>query len=184
MRIKRDQTAALFVDIQERLIPAMAEGEEVVRRSVMLLEGLKILGIPAVFLRQYPKGLGDIVPELREAAGEDVVPFDKLAYSAMQDETIAAEFERLRAQGIKNVIVAGVESHVCVLQSCVDLVAAEFRPVLVVDCVSSRNAFDKKIALKRAVQENVLVTTTEAILFELCVVAGTDEFKAISKLVR
>jgi len=183
MRINRAQTAALFVDIQERLISAMDGGDELVKRNAMLLEGLKILDIPAVFLRQYPKGLGDIVPELRELAGE-YVPFDKLAYSAMKDEAIAAEFERLRERGVENVIVTGVESHVCVLQSCIDLVAAGFRPILVVDCVSSRRAFEKEIALRRAVQENVLLTTAEAILFELCVVAGTDEFKAISKLVK
>ena len=183
MRIEKHQTVALFIDIQERLIPAMDEGETVVRRNVMLLEGLKVLGIPAVFLRQYPKGLGDIVPELREIAG-DYVPFDKLAYSAMKDEIIAAEFDRLRQSGIKNVIVTGVESHVCVLQSCIDLAEAGFQPVLVTDCVTSRSAYDKKIALKRAVQESVLLTTAESILFELCVVAGTDEFKAISRLVK
>ena len=183
MRINRIQTAALFVDLQERLIPAMTDGTEVVQRSVMLLEGLKILGIPAVFLRQYPKGLGDTIPELRDAAGEHT-PFDKLAYSALQDEAIVAEFERLRERDIKNVIVCGVEAHVCVLQTCIDLVNAGFQPILVTDCVASRNPYDKEIALRRAEHENVLLTTVESILFELCVVAGTDEFKAISKLVR
>lgn len=183
MRIKREETIALFVDVQERLIPAMDQSEAVVRRNVLLLEGLKILNIPAVFLRQYPKGLGDIVAELR-AVARDYTPFDKLAYSAMQDAAIAAEFERLRANGVQNVIVTGVESHICVLQSCIDLMEAGFQPVLVVDCVSSRNAAEKKIALRRAVQEGVLLTTAEAILFELCMVAGTDEFKAISKLVK
>jgi len=183
MRIKKEETAALFVDLQERLIPAMDGGAEVVARNVMLLEGLNVLGVPAVFLRQYPKGLGDIVPEIRDAAGP-YTPFDKLAYSAMKDEAIAAEFTRLQAQGIKTILVTGVESHVCVLQSCIDLVAAGFQPVLVADCVASRNAFDKEIGLKRAVQEQVLLTTAEAVLFELCVVAGTPEFKAISKLVR
>ena len=181
MRIRREETIALFVDLQERLIPVMDQSEAVVRRNVLLLEGLQILGIPSVFLRQYPKGLGDIVPELR--AGE-YIPFDKLAYSAIQDAAIAAEFERLYARGVKNIIVTGVESHVCVLQSCIDLVEAGFRPVLVTDCVSSRNATEKEIALRRAVQEGVLLTTAEAILFELCMVAGTDEFKAISKLVK
>jgi len=183
MRIERGTTVALFVDIQERLVPVMEQSEEVVRRNVILLEGLKALGVSSVFLRQYPKGLGDIVPELREAAGE-YTPFDKLAYSAMKDGAIAAEFQRLKDGGIKSVIVSGVESHVCVLQSCIDLKEAGFQPLLVADCVSSRNAYDKKIGLKRAAQEGVLLTTVESILFELCVVAGTEEFKAISKLVK
>jgi len=183
MRIRRETTAALFVDLQERLIPVIDRGDEVVRRSVILLEGLKALGVPSVFLRQYPKGLGDIVPELRAAAGA-YTPFDKLAYSAMGDEAIAGEFQRLKDEGITTVLVCGVESHVCVLQSCIDLVAAGFQPVLVADCAGSRSVYDKKIGLKRAVQEGVLLTTAEAILFELCVVAGTEEFKAISKLVK
>ena len=183
MRISKQTTAALFVDMQERLIPAMDGGTEAVRRSVILLEGLKVMDIPMVFLRQYPKGLGDTVPELKAAMG-DHTPFDKLAYSAMGDEAIRGEFARLKEKDIRNVLVCGVESHVCVLQSCIDLVAEGFQPLLVADCVASRNPYDKKIALRRAQQEGVLLTTMESALFELCVVAGTDEFKAISKLVR
>jgi len=183
MRIRRENTVALFVDLQERLIPAMDQGAEVVKRNVMLSEGLKILGVPRIFLHQYPKGLGGLVPEIKETAG-DCVPFDKNSFSAMGDEAIAAEFERLRGLGVQNVIVSGVEAHVCVLQSCIDLVAAGFQPVLVTDCIDSRNPFDKKIGLRRAVQENVLLTTAESVLFELLAAAGTDEFKAISKLVK
>jgi len=183
MRISKENTTALFVDMQERLIPAMDGGAEAVQRSVVLLEGLKVMDIHMVFLRQYPKGLGDTVPELKAAMG-DHVSYDKLAYSAMGDEAIRAEFARLKEQGIRNILVCGVESHVCVLQSCIDLVAEGFTPLLVADAVASRNPYDKKIALRRAQQENVLLTTVESALFELCVVAGTDEFKAISKLVR
>ena len=183
MRISKENTAALFVDIQERLIPAIDGGDEVVRRSAILLEGLKVMAVPMIFLRQYPKGLGDTAELLREAMG-DHIPFDKLAYSAMGDEAIRGEFARLKEQGIQNILVCGVESHVCVLQSCIDLVAEGFQPLMVVDAVSSRNPYDKKIALRRAMQEGILLTTVESALFELCVVAGTDEFKAISKLVK
>ena len=183
MRIKREETAALFVDIQEKMIPVMDQKERVVERNVTLLKGMQALGIPTVFLYQYPKGLGDIVAPIREAAG-DFTPFDKDSFSALGDAAIAAEFERLRTKGVKNVIVSGVESHICVLQSCIDLVAAGFQPVLVADCIDSRTAFDKKIALRRAMQEKVLLTTVEAILFELCVVSGTDEFRVISKLIK
>ena len=183
MRLKKEETFAIFVDLQERLIPAMAGSDEIVRRSVMLLEGLKALGVPSIFLRQYPKGLGDIVPELQAAAG-DYTPFDKLAYSAVGDDQIKAEIERFGVQGRKNVLVCGVEGHVCVLQTCIDLTDAGFTAALVADATGSRNAFDREIGLKRAMQEGVLLTTVESILFELCVTAGTDEFKAISKLVR
>jgi len=183
MRIRKKETVALFVDLQEKLIPAMDQKKKVVVRTVMLAEGMKALGVPAVFLHQYPKGLGEIVEELREVAG-DRIPFDKNSFSAMGDAHIVAEFERLKASGVKNVIVCGVEAHICVLQSCIDLVAAGFQPILVADCVDSRNPFDKEIGLRRAMQENVLLTTVESILFELCEVSGTDAFKAISKLVK
>ena len=183
MRIKREACALLVVDIQERLIPVIDQGDHVVSRNVILLEGLEILGVPRVFMRQYPKGLGDIVPEIRAAAGA-YTPFDKLAYSAMKDAAIAAEMERLRAAGVTHVLVSGVESHVCVLQTCIDLKEAGFSPVLVVDCVGSRKPAEKEIGIKRAMQEGVLLTTAEAVLFELLVTAGTEEFKAISKLVK
>ena len=183
MRIKREETIALFVDFQERMMPVITDGEAVIRRSVILLEGLKALDVPVVFLHQYPKGLGEIVPEIQTAAG-DFTPLEKTSFSALGDEKITAEFERLRAAGIKNVLVCGVESHICVLQSCIDLVAAGFHPVMVADCVGSRNPYDREIGLRRAQQEGVLLTTVESILFELCERSGTEEFKAISKLVK
>ena len=183
MRIERKSTIALFVDMQEKLLPVIHEGYLVVERAVLLLRGLNALGIPTVFLRQYPKGLGDTVTPLREIALEHA-PFDKLAYSAMKDVAIATKFAQLRSEGAKNILVCGVESHICVLQSCIDLKAVGFQPVLLSDCVGSRRSGEKIIALKRAEQEGVLLSTAEAILFELCVTAGTDEFKIISKLVR
>ena len=183
MRIKKEECALLVVDIQERLISVIDQGAHVVRRNVILLEGFNILGIPQVFMRQYPKGLGDIVPEIRAVAG-DYSPFDKLAYSAMKDPAIAAEMERLRGTGVQHVLVSGVESHVCVLQSCIDLKEAGFSPVMVVDCVGSRKPEEKAVGLQRAMQEGILLTTAEAVLFELLEVAGTDAFKAISKLVK
>jgi len=183
MRITKENTAALFVDMQARLIPVIDEGMEVVHRSATFAEGMRVLGIPMVWLHQYPKGLGEIVPELQAVMG-DYVPFDKQSFSAMGDEAIVAEFERLRGLGVKNILVCGVESHVCVLQSCIDLIAAGFQPLMVTDCVGSRKPSDRKIALRRAAQEGTLLTTLEAALLELCAYAGTDQFKAISKLIK
>ena len=183
MRIFKEETALLVVDIQEKLVPVIHEADELIRRTVILLEGLKQFSVPTVVLRQYPKGLGDTHPEVKTALGEHT-PYDKLAYSAMQDAEIAAEIKRLQETGIKNVIVCGVESHICVLQTCIDLQKEGLQAVMVADAVGSRNPYDKEIGLRRAAQENVLLTTVESILFELCQVAGTDAFKVISKLVR
>ena len=182
MRIKKEETALLVVDLQEKLVPAMADAQELTRRAVMLMEGLKQFEIPTVVLRQYPKGLGDVIPAVQEVLGQ-YDPMDKLAYSAMQDEAIAKKMQALKAQGIKNVIVCGVESHICVLQTCTDLQDCGMQALMVCDAVGSRSGFDKEIAMRRAVAEGVLLTTVESILFELCKVAGTAEFKVISKLI-
>lgn len=183
MRIYKEETIAIAVDVQEKLVPAMDQADEIIRRNVLLTQGLNTLGVESLFLRQYPKGLGDIIPELRAVAGE-YSPYDKMAYSAVLDEAIAEKLETLRARGIKNILVSGVEAHICVLQTCIDLKAKGFRPIIVADAVGSRNPFDKKIGLKRAREEEITLTTVESILFELLQVAGTDEFKVISKLVR
>lgn len=180
MYVNATETAALIVDMQERLMPSIQDNEALVARSVILLQGLNALGIPMVVPRQYPKGLGDTIPEIKEAIGEHT-PLDKMAFSALGEEAIVERFQSL---GKKNVIVCGVEAHVCVLTSVIDLVAAGYQPVLVCDCIGSRCSYDKEIALQRAVQEGALLTTSEAILFELTKVSGTDTFKTISKLVK
>jgi len=183
MLITKENTAVLFVDLQERLVPAMNEGEEAIRRSAILSEGAKAMNVPRVFVRQYPKGLGDIAQGLRETM-DDLVPFDKIDYSAVKDEAILEKLTELKEQGIENILTCGMESHVCVLQTCIDLVEEGFQPFMVADCSASRTVFDKEIGMRRAMQEGVLLTTVESALFELCAKAGTDEFKAISKLVK
>lgn len=183
MRILKEETALLVVDLQEKLMPVIGAGQEVISRAATLIAGIKEFSLPIVVLRQYPKGLGDTHPEVLVALGEHT-PFDKVAYSAMQDQEIINEMRALKARGIKNVIVCGVESHICVLQSCIDLMADGFQAIMVADAVGSRNSYDKEVALLRAGQEGILLTTVESILFELCMTAKAEEFKAISKLIR
>ncbi|MEA4854077.1 MAG: isochorismatase family protein [Christensenella sp.] len=180
MRIQADNTAAIGIDFQERLVPVIAGNEKIVEKTAMLLKGLRALGVPLVMMRQYPKGLGDIIPEIKEAAG-DFAPMDKLSFSACGEEEIMREIE---SKGKKNVIVCGVEAHVCVLQTVIDLIAAGMQPVLVCDCIGSRFPSDMEIAVQRAQQEGALLTTAEAILFELTQRAGNETFKTISKLVK
>lgn len=120
------------------------------------------------------------IPSLFEAAGEEKY-FDKITFSCMDDEAIRNAVE---AGGKKNVIVCGIESHICVLQTCIDLKEAGYTPILVVDCMSSRKESDKEIAILRAQQEGILLTTTEAILFELTRKAGNPTFKEISRLIK
>lgn len=180
MRIYASDTVALPVDYQERLIPAIHESAKIVEKTAMLIRGLRALDVPIVVSRQYPKGLGDIVLEIKDALGS-YEPWDKLAFSACGEPVL---MDKIKESGKKNVIVCGVEAHVCVIQSVIDLIQQGYTVILVVDCIGSRTAESKKYAIKRAVYEGAIVTTAEAILFEMTEKAGTDVFKTISKLVK
>jgi len=178
MRIAREDSLLLVVDVQEKLVPHMFEHEELVRKLEILVRGAKTLGLPIVAARQYPQGLGDIVMPLRLQFPES---HDKITFSCCGNEEM---MEVLQRKGKNTVIVCGVESHICVLQTAIDLKDAGFTVVAVADTMASRSQRDYEIALRRMEQEGILLTTTEAILFELCYRAGTDEFRTISKLVK
>lgn len=180
MRILKEDTMALVIDFQEKLMPVMDKAEALEVRTGILLKGLRTLEVPMLFTQQYTKGIGMTIPSLFEAAGEEKY-FDKITFSCMDDEAIRNAVE---AGGKKNVIVCGIESHICVLQTCIDLKEAGYTPILVVDCMSSRKESDKEIAILRAQQEGILLTTTEAILFELTRKAGNPIFKEISRLIK
>lgn len=181
MRISAENTTCLVIDYQEKIVPAMAHKEELLANSVKLLKGLKLLGIPMTITGQYTKGLGLNLPEIFEAAGTEEY-FDKLSFSSYEVEGVKRALGE--APERKNVILCGIEAHVCVLQTAIDLKEAGYQPVLVADCISSRKDSDREIALIRAQQEGILLTTSEAVLFELTKKAGTDVFKQISKLVK
>lgn len=176
MRIEREEAIALVIDYQEKLVPVMDESEKLLHNSCILLEGLKEFGVPMVVTQQYTKGLGSSVAPIVEAVGTREY-IDKLAFTAYDSVKDAIA-------GKKYVILCGIETHICVLQTLVDLKAAGYVPVLVADCVSSRKAQDKAVALERARQEGAIVTTYESLLFELLKVAGTDTAKKIQKLIR
>lgn len=176
MRIEREQAIALVVDYQEKLVPVMHDKEKLIHNAGILLEGLHILGVPMVITHQYTKGLGVTVDAITEAVGHSSY-IDKISFSAYQcvkDEIAGRKF----------VIVCGIEAHICVLQTVIDLRAAGYIPILVVDCISSRKEADKEIALKRAEAEGAILTTYESLLFELLKEAGTETSKKIQKLIR
>lgn len=172
------ETALLVVDVQEKLVPAIADHRRVVFNTRRLIDGAKILGIPVVATEQYPKGLGPTVPELAERLGP--IP-DKLTFSCSGCPEV---FQELQNQGIHKILVAGIETHVCVQQTVLDLLGDGWRVYLAVDAVGSRNPLDRDTALRRMDSSGAVLTTTEAALFEWCQVAGTPQFKEISRLVR
>lgn len=181
MKVHSKEALCLVIDVQERLMPVIRRQEEVVSDIVRLIRGMQILGIPVLATEQYPKGLGKTVPEIAGALGEEQVYWEKITFSAFRDPAIR---QAVRDTGRTQVILAGVETHVCVMQTARDLLEAGLHPVLPADCVSSRRKQDRKMALRRMEREGVLVTTSEALLFELLDVAGTPEFKEISRLLK
>lgn len=179
MRIKREVTGGLVIDIQERLFPHMDQKEMLLKKCTILLEGLNLLGIPLVITEQYPKGLGSTVSEITEVTPEAVK--EKIAFSCCDEPSV---MQSSVFQDRKTLIICGIEAHVCVMQTVVDLIAAGYSAVVVEDCISSRSPADKQVAVERMRSEGAVITTCESILFELARVAGTDEFKAISRLIK
>jgi nicotinamidase-related amidase len=170
----------LVIDIQERLLPHMAGHEELIKNTGILLEGMKALKVPVFLTEQYTKGLGETVRGVRDHL-EAYAPMEKNAFSCCDDNVFSLALE---THSRKNVVICGIETHVCVLQTAVDLIEKGYQPVIVEDCTSSRKLRDKAIAIERMRQEGAIISSYESILFELARISGTPEFKAISKLVK
>lgn len=178
--LQREKTALLIIDIQERILPVIHNIENVIQNTLKLINGFKILSIPIYFTEQYPKGLGQTEKRIKEAL-ESSEAIQKMSFSCSGAGNLFAE---LKEKNISQVVVCGIESHVCVQQTVLDLIANDFQVDVAADAISSRKQFDYEIALQRMRTNGAEVTTTESILFELLNVCGTDEFKAVSKLVK
>jgi nicotinamidase-related amidase len=178
--LRREKSALLVIDIQERILPVIFEFERVVQNSIKLIKGFKTLGLPVYFTEQYPKGLGPTSSALKEAL-EDSKAVEKMSFSCSGAPGL---FEELKQKKIDQIVLCGVESHVCVMQTALDLIANDFQVHIASDAVSSRRQFDYNLALQRMNSNGAEITLTESILFELLEICGTDQFKAISKLVK
>jgi len=179
-QLSSGKTALLVIDIQERIIPVIANNQLVISNSVKLIKGFKILGIPVFYTEQYPKGLGSTLIELKKELDESS-RFEKMSFSCSGAENL---FNKFSASKISQVVVCGIEAHVCVQQTVLDLLENNFQVNVAVDAVSSRKEIDFNTAFSRMENNGAILTTTEAILFELLNVCGTEQFKQISRLVK
>ncbi len=180
MRLYKENTIALVIDMQEKLLPHVMNSEKVQENSIKLISGLKALNIPIVVTQQYSKGLGPTIDPINKAIG-NFSYIEKLTFSCYRESDF---IKVLNKSGKRNVIIMGVETHVCVLQTAMDLLYNNFNPVVITNVTSSRKQEDKDVAIWRMRDIGVMVSTYESILFELCKEAGTEEFKAISKIVK
>lgn len=166
----------LIVDMQEKLLAAIKYRKQIINRCRLLQKAAEILSVPVSATEQYPKGLGQTETSLRESLGD--IP-EKLRFSCATSLDWFSDRDSPRRQ----IVVAGIETHVCVLQTAYDLLSQGFRVTIPADAVGSRKKFDWKMALRRLEGAGAVITSTEAILFEWCETAERAEFKAISKLV-
>jgi len=178
--LDRKQTALLVIDIQARVHAAMCFARQVEENAVKLIRGFQILQVPIYVTEQYPKGLGPTIPAVAEAL-RGTVPLQKMSFSCCGSAELMAG---LAEKGIKQIVLCGIETHVCVSQTAHDLLAAGLQVHIARDAVSSRRESDHANALERMRTAGAVITTTEAGLFELMERADIAEFKAISALVK
>lgn len=181
--LSRSRAALLVVDIQERLAPAMADLDGVVKNARILIQAARTLKLPIVVSQQYPKGLGPTVAPIEDAlAGADNLHrFDKLEFSAEATAEFAALAPKL---GRDQWIVCGMETHVCVYQTLRGLVARGYQAHVASDAVSSRTDANFNIGLSLAEKCGAIVSSTEVCVFDLLERAGSDEFKQLSKAIK
>jgi nicotinamidase-related amidase len=178
--IKRQDAFFVLVDVQGKLANLMFEKEILFRNLRILIQGLRELEIPIVWAEQYPEGLGETVPEIKEVL-KGLKPISKRSFSVCRNTEL---MQKIKASGRKQAIVAGIESHVCVYQTVSDLLAKDYGTTIVADAVSSRTKENKELGLQKMLSEGAWVTSVEMLLFELLENAEGESFKKISKLVK
>jgi nicotinamidase-related amidase len=176
--MSRHDTALVVVDVQEKLISLVTDFNRIVWNLGRLIDGAKILGLPVLGTEQYPKGLGPTVQAIAERTGPLA---EKLSFSCCGCQTF---FDELASLGVSRVALCGIETHVCIQQTALDLLSQGYRVYLPVDALGARFAVDHDTALRRMESMGAVLTSTEAALFEWCEAAGTAEFKQLSALVR
>jgi len=180
MRFERDKCVGVIVDVQERLYTFMQQKEQLEKNLIVLIKGLRVLGVPLIKTQQYTSGLGPTIDSVDDAMGELPI-VEKLSFSCCGEPSF---MRALEGAGRKHVILAGIESHVCVLQTALDLLQNGYVPVVVEDCISSRKDSDRATARLRMQAEGVRLSSCESILLELCREAGSDLFKKILPLIK
>lgn len=178
--LKKETTSLLIIDMQERILPVIRNYESVLANTIKLIRGFKILQLPVYFTEQYPKGLGATSQKILDEL-DGYSAYQKMSFSCSGAENLFAEFHK---KNLTQIVVCGVESHVCVQQTVLDLIANNHQVNLAADAVSSRKEIDYNIALDRMRTLGAEITTTESILFELLEVCGTAEFKEVSKIIK
>lgn len=175
----RNETVFILIDIQEKFLPVIYEIQTVINNANKLIKGAFILKIPLIVTEQYPKGLGHTVDSISLGNNQEII--EKIHFDCFGCDKFV---ERINVIKPKSLVLFGIESHVCVLKTCLSAISNGYDVHIVADAVSSRTLENKIIAIERMRQSGAFIVSTEMILFQLIDQAGTDEFKEINKLVK
>ncbi len=178
--LRPETTVLLIIDIQEKLVPAIHEGPRVIEETVRLINGCKALDVPVIATEQYPKGLGPLVSGVRDVLEPDAI-FEKSDFSGCG---CSEAMRALEEMGRYQVLLAGIEAHVCMVQTALDLLVHEYQVHVPVETTSSRRPESCAVAIERMHSAGAIVTTLESALFEMLVRAGTPQFKEILKIIK
>lgn len=178
--LKKEDTVLLVVDVQGKLAQLMYEKEKLLKNLKNLIQGIKTLEIPIIWMEQYPKGLGPTIPEIAGLL-PDMKPIAKTSFSCCGESRFMT---RLNALNRNQILICGIETHVCIHQTTMDLIKLGYEVEVVADAVSSRTKENRETGLHKMEAAGAKITSVEMVLFELLRVAGTEEFKAISKMLK
>lgn len=178
--LNKDETLLLIIDIQEKLSSIMKHKKQVIDNTLILLEASKEMNMPVIITEQYPKGIGATVPEIKLKIDSDVEIFEKTSFTGYTNEVKLA----LEATGREKVIITGMETHVCILQTTRDLIDNGYEVFIAKDAVCSRTKDNFLNGLELMKDMGAVITNTETIVFDLLKVSGTPEFKVLSKLIK
>lgn len=179
--LNRDKAMLIIIDLQEKLLPAMSDPDTLMDTTVKFIDGINQFGMPKLITTQYVKGLGETDPRIAEIFGEGFAPVDKRTFSVFKCEEFREKFDALEK---KQIIVCGIEAHICLQQSVLELREMGYEVYVPVDCIMSRKESDRDTAIERMRQAGAIMTTYESILYELLVDSRAPEFKAITNIVK
>lgn len=178
--LTKEDAVLVLIDIQGKLARIVDKSEEVIQNIANVIQGAKVLGVPVLWLEQYPQGLGKTVEEISQFL-TDEKPIEKITFSAYRTPEFV---EALEATGRKKVLIAGIEAHICVYQTTADLLENGYEVEVLADCVSSRTELNREIGIEKMKQYGAKISSVEMALFEMKQIAKGDDFKAISKIIK
>ena len=178
--VSAEEATLVVIDVQEKLSRVIFQRENLIDNLKRLIQGTQVLGVPILLTEQYPQGLGPTINEVSTLL-PDIEPLPKVCFSCYGDGNFVRELQKQRR---KQVIISGIESHVCVYQTAADLVNAGYEVHFVTDCISSRTPENREIGFQKMSQIGATLTSTETILFEMLRLAEGEKFKRISQIVR